>query len=842
MLMFWTGLLLVSGSWLFLFPVFAPGRDWAAGLSLAAAGIALIGLGGRVGGRRMPRLSSSPTPTNRLRPGLWQGNLFRLVWLGLVIFGLQFLALQAVRPWAAQHHDVPLVSPLLKGLCLALGVPASVDQGVLFVKTEEEVVPFVTNWEKLGLVMPLALIVALTVCSTVLRDGWRARLRSLGVGLSALLVYLLARYLVVCGYLIEFADLKGQTDLNPMWMFAGPWRTLLSFVPFTLVCGQLKLVVLPPKAPSSRLQNQFLGRFAGSVALAGLGIGLILAVTNLHLPGPPKPGRILVDDYHSGFWEPSALQLDTTGFGSKYLYSYSSLIEWLHYYFRVTVNETEPLTEARLSQVDVLIIKTPSKRYTAAEIEAIVRFVRRGGGLFLIGDHTNLLGMGSFLNELAAHFGVRFRYDACNAFSTGYFSYFHSPVLFAHPIVQGLEPFKFMTSCSLDCDRGAERVMTAYDIVSDPVDYSKPSFFGRLIPGTRSGFGLFTVAAAARAGLGRVLMLADSTPFSNFSMFQETYPEFFLNACAYLNQTNEPKGWLTWTTVSVGFGLLALALWLAARGGAAAFLSTACLGGLAGYLAAGEGLREFQARAFTPPVARTTYPQVAFLTDAHIGFGLPPAIGPSFIAPEYAFDSMFVVPQRFGAFPALVNASSLPANGLAARPREAPVSHRPTMKGQGVTGAFRAVVLVNPDDELPGSYLQALRKYAESGGQVVVFHSKEFGDGAVNALLGADRARTSLDETRYVVSIPTNSIASVTNNMPNEARTTAPVTNTVTATRTAWRIGQGKVIVVSDSAPFSRGQLGHVMLEPDEARLKLYQIMFEVFAEAIGPVERPKLK
>jgi hypothetical protein len=835
MVMFWTGVLFVSGSWLFLFPVFTPSREWLAGISLAGAGIALLGWGGVLASRDGKKGLS------------WKGDVLQWVWLGLMMFGLQFLALQAVRPWAAQYHEARLLSPVLRALCAVLGVPASVDQGVLFVQTEEEVVPFVTNWEKLGLVMPLALMMGMGVCCAVGPTGWRSKLKSLGLSLGALVVYLLARYLIVCGYLVEFADLKGQSDFNPMWAFAGSWRTLLSFVPFAFVCGKLRLVELSPKDCSPRRPN--LGRrpLAGSTALAGVGIGLVLTAANLHLPGPVKPGRILVDDYHSGFWEPSALQLDTTGFGSKYLYSYSSLIEWLNYYFRVTVNETEPLTEANLSQVDVLIIKTPSKRYAAAEIEAIVRFVRRGGGLFLIGDHTNLLGMGAFLNELASHFGVRFRYDACNAFSTGYFSYFHSPALFAHPIVQGLEPFKFMTSCSLDCDRGAERVMTAYDIVSDPVDYSKPSFFGRLIPGTRSGFGLFTVAAAARAGLGRVLMLADSTPFSNFSMFQETYPEFFLNACAYLNQTNEPKQWLAWTGIGLGLALLVVAVWLAADGGATAFLTTACLGGLAGYLAAGEGLREFQAKAFPPPVARTTYPQVAFLTHAHIGFGLPPAIGPSFIAPEYAFDSMFVVPQRFGAFPVLVNASSLPASGLVARERvasavRAPTPGRATVGDQPSDPKFRTVVLVNPDDQLPASYLQALHRYIESGGHLIVFHSKEFGDAALQALLATNAPGVKLGETRYLVSVPTNSIGNLTNTIPSGATAPALAATNLTATCGTWAIGLGKLFVVSDSALFSRAQLGHVMVEPDEARLKLYQVMFEVFGEAIGPVERPKLK
>src|SRR5262249_46821712 len=156
--------------------------------------------------------------------------------------------------------------------------------------------------------------------------------------------------------------------------------------------------------------------------------------------------------------------------------------EYLQYFYSVRVNTEEAITEALLRNVDVLVIKTPTRRFSAEELAAIREFVRRGGGLLLVGDHTNLLGMASFLNELGSVFGFQFCFDGSNAYSTGYFSTFTAPWLFDHPIVQGLPRLDFMTTCTLKPTRNSELVIVGHDLISDPIDYSKPSFFGALNP------------------------------------------------------------------------------------------------------------------------------------------------------------------------------------------------------------------------------------------------------------------------------------------------------------------------------------------------------------------------
>jgi hypothetical protein len=90
--------------------------------------------------------------------------------------------------------------------------------------------------------------------------------------------------------------------------------------------------------------------------------------------------------------------------------------------FAVTAHADGPLTAAALDEVDVLVIAHPSdpkwERTTGSgqpvlsdqEIEAIDAYVRRGGGLLVLGE-TEQDKYGNNLNELLARFGLRLTND-----------------------------------------------------------------------------------------------------------------------------------------------------------------------------------------------------------------------------------------------------------------------------------------------------------------------------------------------------------------------------------------------------------------------------------------------
>ena len=75
------------------------------------------------------------------------------------------------------------------------------------------------------------------------------------------------------------------------------------------------------------------------------------------------------------------------------------------------LEESESIDDESLSQCDVLVIKTPTEPFGSDEAAAIARFVGRGGGLLMIGDHTNCDRWSTHLNGVARPFGFQFRYD-----------------------------------------------------------------------------------------------------------------------------------------------------------------------------------------------------------------------------------------------------------------------------------------------------------------------------------------------------------------------------------------------------------------------------------------------
>jgi hypothetical protein len=817
MIWFWLGWLCISGSWLFLQPVFVPEPRWLAGGGLLLTGIALV-MGAR----------------------LWSWRE-SLKWV-TVTLAAQFLALRLALFVGSVYHDLPGLTPLLTAVGRMAGLSVESQPRVLFIQTEEDVLPFATNWDKFGLVLPLGLLVALLVLGQNAEGNPLRVLRRWAGGACWLLAYAIVRYLLLCGWLIEFGDPKGNADWERLAIFTSSTFTLVSYVPFAVLAAHLGLGK-PARGTGWSLGTR--GKLAVSAFAAATALGL--AAFNLVLPGVAKPGRILVDDSHSGFWEPSLPELDSDGYGSPLLYNCSSLLEYLRYFHPVRVNSDHALDDALLRDCDVLVLKTPTRRYSREEIAAINAFVQRGGGLLLVGDHTNLLGMSSFLNEIASSFGMEFRYDASNAYSSGYFSGFAPPWLFAHPVVQGLQPISFMTTCTLKPRLSCEFVMNAHNLLSDPIDYSKPSFFGKLNPSPRNGFGVFPLAAARRAGLGRVAAFADSTTMSNFAVFLDDTATFYLRLVEYLNQTNRPDNGIRWLFAVLGVLTGVLGLCLARPPRLTGALASVAVGGVGGYIVAGLVLHFFNTLAFPAPRPLRPPPRVTFLAGQQFRYAIPPAIGPSWIPVDKAFDSLFVLPQRFGVFPRLV-----PPSDLARLPAD-------------------RIVAINPKETISAADIAELSRLTAAGGHLLVLSDPDSTNSLVQQVAGASEAQlvserrfelpplsaglepatrtnaeprapetTTLTNAATLLNVPAN----VAQAMATNANLLPPLvtrqlrTNVVTCS--VWRIGAGKAYVLSDSSLFSRWWLGNVMTEPAPAQRQAYAVIGEVFREFFGDVDRPK--
>ena len=120
------------------------------------------------------------------------------------------------------------------------------------------------------------------------------------------------------------------------------------------------------------------------------------------LPGHEKAGRILIDEGHSE-WEDTMRTFDTSWYGQASTYNYYCLRKFLENHYEVAVNMVE-ITPDILKNQDVVILKCATRAYAERELEALVSFVSKGGGLFVIGDHTDVFGTSTVLNPLAEIF------------------------------------------------------------------------------------------------------------------------------------------------------------------------------------------------------------------------------------------------------------------------------------------------------------------------------------------------------------------------------------------------------------------------------------------------------
>ncbi|MFC2037598.1 hypothetical protein ACFLYD_06500, partial [Chloroflexota bacterium] len=407
----WLGIWSLAAGWMILVSFFLPAdaRGWA----LVGAGVSLFILAAwRIRWRRFDHwlyllaiplgLAATLWPwPHRAGPLLLLAALLltlplqRASWLtplsvGLSLAGAAWIAQSGivVATWwlAARYHEAPFLTPLLYLLARLLGWTVGSSQGSFFLPHIEGMVQATTTWERLG-AFPAMLLAAGGLVFLPLaqeradrRPLWRvAAAGALGLG------YVLFRYLALT------AAVAITQNPTIFWL---PLPTALTFLPLSLLVARilpLRSTLTEPAPPSEAQPASRYGRLAALAFLAGLAAIGFFAFPD---PGQQKTGRVLLDEYNSD-WEWTTQALDTQWYGHKSGYNYYSLGQWLNHYYQVDTN-FEPRTPELLEGVDVLIIKTPTAPFAPEEIDAIEAWVRAGGGLFLIGDHTNVFGTSSY--------------------------------------------------------------------------------------------------------------------------------------------------------------------------------------------------------------------------------------------------------------------------------------------------------------------------------------------------------------------------------------------------------------------------------------------------------------
>lgn len=578
------------------------------------------------------------------------------------IVTLSVLAAQcAVLPFyfilASRFHSESLFAALSGWILNLFGVRTVAEGEWLYIDAFGRTLHFLSSWEKVGILFSALLLIGSIVLLLLKKSKWWHYFAAAGI----IFVYTAIRYALLIMFYTSYVI------HNIFWMNA------VSFVTFIPCALLLWAVFSRSDAPDVDGFFKF-KRSRTSLVTCGLAFTTALFAVcfiGLNPSGGPRGGSVLVDEFHSD-WEWTTEAYDENWYGERSGYNYYCFYEHIARYFDTRRNMSE-ISDETLSGVDVLVMKTPTRPFSDSEVDAIESFVRDGGGLYLIGDHTNVFGTGNNLNQLSKRFGITFNLDATYELTDGSLSEFERPALLPHQTIQNLPHFLFATSCTLSAPLTAHESILGYGLKTFSADYSQKNFFPKDTNGPDIEFGLFLQSAAVEYGSGRVLAFTDSTVFSNFWMFMPGKPELLIESINWLDRYNafqfDTRTVFFFAMLASGAVLAVLliinrgrncrgALLLTSIGSAiACALIVTALNGIS--MPAREPIKPFTKIAFEDQISEYKLPRdlEGFMSDA-----------------DRQLNTFYVWTQRLGYVPSVAGglAQSLRAGDLAvlAKPRE----------------------------------------------------------------------------------------------------------------------------------------------------------------------------
>ncbi|HBA83481.1 MAG TPA: hypothetical protein DCZ95_05235 [Verrucomicrobia bacterium] len=595
------------------------------------------------------------------------------------------------------------------------------------------------------------------------------------------------------------------------------WNPIVSFlpqVPLALLLDRLASKYLEKRALVGECSFRSLFRCVVKTAyplpLIGFFVGLLLFVLAFWFKpvGNPHFGRILIDDSHSN-WEWST-HFGRNSFGEKATYGYGSLRFLLNRYWPTDVNESSLLDSLELSPYQVVVLKTPTKPYTKNEIAAILEFVREGGGLWLLGDHDNLFGMGQYLNSISTNANIRFEFNDQFDLVSGLPTSYRPSRLWAHPIVAGLKNLDFLTSCTIQSPLGSD-VIIGRGMCAEPVEYSHVNFFGNMKADSWERWGCFNQMACVTYGRGRIVAFSDSTIFSNFCMYFDEKPALALRSVCFLSHRpsffeREIQHWLGFVAVIILLISLAACMLL----GCFTPISTAVLGaGTLGFVTILGIISAAQLKL--PP--RTLKTAVVFEASLS-SFKLPAMLdwSPEALKDPNAFDSFFINVSRMGLEPYIGNPLHLEG--------------RPSL---------RCIIYPNDYSVESGPYKQLINE-VRGGGQLMIvgewWHPAHVR--FVERLLsqeGISCSWKSILTTNCLLNVAKHEHKHV---VVNGGRRLCFGGNEHELDVTEFFVGEGRIFLVGGGKTLSREGFGQVY-SPDKAEVRaLSEFQYAIFDYVIG--------
>lgn len=426
---------------------------------------------------------------------------------------------------------IPVLAELVNVFLKLTAMPAASHAGEVHLSAMAGPLNFAASIDGMALKVPLVFLALAMVwllwSGSALREVFRRLALLAGILLLAAVVRM-GVLIMLANSLFEFVGYESEE--LPWRPFMDETAGILLHLPFLLALGVLIGRLLPiPAGAAAGVPLPAPVRWAGVPVLLGLSFLVFWQPS-----GTPKQGKLVISTHHTQ-WSRSDRPYDRAWYGAESGYNYGMLRRLFERF--IPVEEAKgPLTAKNLEGASVLMIYDPDSAFSKDEPGLVREFVRNGGGLLLIGDHTNVFGSATHLNQVCEPFGFQFRDDVLFDLDED----FHQVIDAPYPgsaLWHGMSFFKLRGPASIrPTSLWTRPVYQVGHSKSVRAIYSVNNFYPPPHDDPKMKHGTFCVAAAAHYGSGRVAAWGDSTVFSNFEIFYPGKQEYLLNTLGWLNR------------------------------------------------------------------------------------------------------------------------------------------------------------------------------------------------------------------------------------------------------------------------------------------------------------------
>jgi hypothetical protein len=329
-------------------------------------------------------------------------------------------------------------------------------------------------------------------------------------------------YLVVLSYVPSLLDTiaspGGDLPLTGLLREAMPWNlpAMACAIQLAIAGAMFRWSAWAPtgQAPrASRPVASAVSRLAWATATLSMAM-LLPVATTLHTKPLTMTGKKIVF-YEKGFlnW----LKPTHGSYGRLFSGMYGMLPTFVESLGAKSIISPD-LSQADLDNADALVLIFPNELWINGQLDRIERFVRRGGSLLVMGEHTTADPNGSNrFNEALVPTAMKVRFDSAT-FAVG--GWLDSYEAISHPTTAGIgddrNQFGVVIGASVDAKWPARPLLVGRWGWADRGDQaSDRAMMGNSRYDAGEKLGDIVLAAEQRLGKGRVVVFGDTSSLSN---------------------------------------------------------------------------------------------------------------------------------------------------------------------------------------------------------------------------------------------------------------------------------------------------------------------------------------